>query len=213
MENKKSYYAIIPADVRYDARLKLLSRMLYGEITALCNEKGYCWATNKYFAELYKVSNVTISTCISQLKDLGYINVEINYKEGTKEILNRYLKILNDPHKENLNTPIKEIFKDNNTSINNTINNITSSTFTPPTLEEVKEYCKQRNNFVDAKQFYDYYSAGDWKDKNGKQIKNWKQKMIANWEKKASNQSSKPQRKEPEIHYRTLKELEAEGLI
>ena len=56
MENKKSYYAIIPANVRYDERLKLLSRMLYGEITALSNEKGYCWANNKYFGTLYKVS-------------------------------------------------------------------------------------------------------------------------------------------------------------
>ena len=30
---QKNYYAIIPADVRYDKRLKPLARLLYGEIT------------------------------------------------------------------------------------------------------------------------------------------------------------------------------------
>ena len=70
---QKNYYAIIPADVRYDKRLTPLARLLYGEITALCNEKGYCWASNSYFAELYEVSNNTISSAIKQLEECGYI--------------------------------------------------------------------------------------------------------------------------------------------
>ncbi len=129
MENK-SYYAIIPANVRYDKELNPNAKLLYGEITALCNEKGYCWATNDYFAELYGVSKVSISNWISSLEKNGYITREIVYKEGSKEILYRYLSIVNDllkksliPNKETFNTPIKEKFKDNNTVINNTINN------------------------------------------------------------------------------------------
>jgi hypothetical protein len=122
---KKSYYAIIPANVRYCKGLPPNAKLLYGEITALCNEKGYCWATNRYFAELYEVSNTSISIWISKLKDQGFISVEMEYKKGSKEILNRYIKILNDPIKENLNTPIKENLKDNTTVINNTLNNKT----------------------------------------------------------------------------------------
>jgi len=50
-----------------------------------------------------------------------------------------------------------------------------------PTLEEIEQYCKERNNNIDAQKFYDYYEINNWKDKDGKKIKNWKQKMIT-WE-------------------------------
>lgn len=133
---EKNYYAIIPANVRYDNELSANAKLLYGEITALTNHQGYCWATNGYFADLYKVSKVSISSWIKQLIDKGYVSSEIIYREGSKEILNRYLRIVNEPIKENFNTPIKENlstpikenFKDNNTvinitPINNTINN------------------------------------------------------------------------------------------
>lgn len=123
MKQQKAYYAIIPANVRYDKNLRDKAKLLYGEITALCNEKGYCWATNEYFANLYGVSKTTVSTLISELIENNYIYSEIIYKEGSKEILNRYLKLFKDPIKKNLNTPIKENLKDNNTVINNTINN------------------------------------------------------------------------------------------
>lgn len=112
MEREKpSYFAIIPANVRYDKRLKDKAKLLYGEITSLCNKDGYCWAKNEYFADLYDVTKTTISTLIKNLIDCGYIKSKIIYKEGTKEILNRYLSIVNDPIKENL--------KDNNINIIN----------------------------------------------------------------------------------------------
>ncbi len=155
-EDKKSYYAIIPADVRYDPKLKDKAKLLYGEITALCNEKGYCWATNKYFADLYQVSTVTISTLIKNLIDNGYISSEIIYKEGTKEILYRYLKIVKYPIKENLNTPNKENFKDNNTSINNTSNN-TYEIYSPVKTEQnipYKEICEYLNKLTNSNYRY-----------------------------------------------------------
>lgn len=71
--------------------------------------------------------------------------------------------------------------KEINKEINN--NSKPQKRFTPPTLEEVQAYCKERNNGVDAKAFYDYYTAGDWKDAKGKPVRNWKQKVIT-WERK-----------------------------
>lgn len=120
---KKSYYAIIPANVRYDSQVRPNAKLLYGEITALCNEKGYCWASNQYFADLYSVSKQSISAWIKELIDNGYITSDLIYKEGSKEILNRYIRIAVHPIQENLNTPIQEKLKDNNTSFNTTSNN------------------------------------------------------------------------------------------
>ena len=155
-ENKKSYYAIIPANVRYDTDLTANAKLLYGEITALCNEKGYCWATNDYFANLYNVSKKSISTWISQLINKNYIFSKIIYKENSKEIFYRYLQICNDPMEENVNTPMEENVKENNTNINNTINTkerkketnydsiISEFNFSEEVKTEIHEFIKMR---------------------------------------------------------------------
>ena len=83
-DNKKSYYAIILADVGYDDRLKPNAKLLYGEITALCNEKGYCQANNKYFMKLYNVKAEIISRWIDQLNNYGYIKVDILKDDGNQ---------------------------------------------------------------------------------------------------------------------------------
>lgn len=119
----RSYYAIIPANVRYDDSLIPIAKLLYGEITALCNEKGYCWASNEYFANQYKVSKPTIQNWLKSLEEKGYIYREVKYKEGSKEIEARYIRILGGGHQENLVGGHQEIYQDNNTSINNTFNN------------------------------------------------------------------------------------------
>ena len=80
--DKPSYYAILTADVRYDRNLKPLARLLFAEITALCNKEGYCWASNQYFADLYEVDKTTVSGWIGQLKTRGYLTVQLEYKEG-----------------------------------------------------------------------------------------------------------------------------------
>lgn len=81
---KPSYYANIPAPVRYDASLTANAKLLYGEITALCNKEGFCWATNDYFAELYETSERTVRRWISGLNDSGHIVVEIDCRQPNK---------------------------------------------------------------------------------------------------------------------------------
>jgi len=129
----KSYYAIIPADVRYDKKLQPNAKLLYGEITALCNEKGYCWAGNAYFSDLYGVSDRTIRMWINSLEESGYIKRKI-IRNASKQVEQRIITIdtgKNLPHPpeekflplgKNLPHPPEEKFRKNNTSINNTNN-------------------------------------------------------------------------------------------
>lgn len=131
-----SYYSILTADVRYDKRLKPNEKLLFSEITALSNKRGYCNASNNYFAQLYDVTTVTASNWVNHLKDRGYIDVEMIY-DG-KQIKERRIFVNSNPIKENFNTPkekvedpiknnfkggIKEKFKENITRFNNTSKN------------------------------------------------------------------------------------------
>lgn len=124
-----SYYANIPANVRYDKELTPNAKLLYGEITALCNKEGYCWAGNSYFAKLYDVKKETISRWIANLNKKGYIKTEIVYKLESKEIDKRKIYIA-EAYKQNnqhpideiINTPIDEKVKGNTTSNNTTFN-------------------------------------------------------------------------------------------
>ena len=226
-EAKKSYYAVIPANVRYDESLPPNAKLLYGEITALCNAEGYCWASNKYFADLYGVTTRTASKWVNALIGRGYIKSEVAYKKGSKEVEKRLITIapypieenfhtygenLPYPIEENFHTPTEENFQDNNTSSNNTFNTTNEDIyipekprrkkFTPPTLEEVQAYCKERKNNVDAKKFYDYYTTADWYDGKGEKVKSWKQKVIT-WE---GNAKKPTEQKSSNIFLEMLKE-------
>lgn len=76
-------------------------------------------------------------------------------------------------------------------------NDITKKkSFVPPTLEEVKAYCRARKSTVDAERFYEYFSTGGWKDSKGQPVKAWKQKLIT-WEsyKQTPSIPDKPRKK------------------
>lgn len=189
---KPSYYAVIPASVRYDDRLSDKERLLFGEITSLSNKEGCCWASNSYFASLYKASIKTISRCINNLKDCGYFDIELQYKKNSKEVEKRIIKLKNYPMDKNVYTygqkcpyPMDKNVQDNNTSINsNTLSldiSYSKKKFVPPTIEEIQQYVDDRNSPVNAELFFDYYSNNNWRDKNNEPVKNWKLKLIT-WE-------------------------------
>lgn len=131
-KEKPNYYAIIPANVRYDENLSANTKLMYGEITALSNKHGYCFASNKYFSNLYGVSITSISTWINQLKQNGYIIIEMVYENPQKITQRRITITTNRGIKENFNRGIKENFKDNSIDYNNTINSIYSDSDESP---------------------------------------------------------------------------------
>ena len=77
-----------------------------------------------------------------------------------------------------------------NVNDNENENDNKKKVFKKPTLEEIETYCKERNNNVDSKSFFDFYEAGDWKDSKGNKVKNWKQKIIT-WERDTNKKKDK----------------------
>ena len=210
-ENREpGYVAYIPADVRYDKELKPNEKLLFGEISALADRKGYCWAGNRYFADLYEVAVETVSRWISHLAEKGYISTKIIYLEDGKTIKERRISInffrnsedddpidekikgidqkINTVIDEKINHPIDEKIKENNTRNNNTSKNIKENIkrktepFKKPTLEEVTAYIQERKSPIDSERFYAYYESVGW-IVGKKPMKNWKMAVIT-WEKR-----------------------------
>ena len=107
-------FIVIPSVVKLDTELPLSAQMLYGIITWKCNSYAYTWATNRELGEALGVSAKRVSALLSQLEERGHIETEIEYKDGTREILRRYIYpvmrsargILGlDPIPENEDTP------------------------------------------------------------------------------------------------------------
>lgn len=133
----------------------------------------------------------TVRTCLKKLQLTNEITIQTTNK-GTKIIVNKWNEYQGCESENN-----KQANEPTNKQANNQANNTKRNTrnkrtlrkkeyiekdFIPPTLEEIEQYCKDRNNGVNPKKFFDYY-APNWLDSQGNHVRNWKQKMIAVWEK------------------------------
>ena len=150
-ENKESigYYSVIPATVLYNKELKANEKLLYAIITSLACKEGYCFASNKYLAEKLDVNPKTVSSWISDLRDRGYIIVEL-IRKGNKQIIQRKIYINDVPYPLNNGyqyqskngQAIHQKVEDNNIRNNNKINNKEQRKFLS-NYENQREYSKE----------------------------------------------------------------------
>ena len=118
----------IPIEILTDKNLSDKEKHIYSLVIFLSQEKQYCFCTNKTISELLNISVTQVSKLVNSLKDKGYINIEMVYKENSKEVDMRRLI----PIEEKLNTlfnkslipsptklqyPTREKFKDNKYNI------------------------------------------------------------------------------------------------
>jgi hypothetical protein len=200
MKEKPNYYAIIPAEVRYSKALTPNAKLLYAEITALCNMNGKCTASTQYFCRLYEVSRGAVQNWLKMLDDNGYIERTVIYKQGTREIMHRYIN-LKDKGSIKIST--------DNTNINITNTNLTDSNkkalFKKPTLDEVKNYCILRKNNIEAEAFIDFYESKGWQI--GKEImKSWKA-CVRTWESREKNNPKSNSKGMSKIHQHLQKNI------
>ena len=178
------YYAVIPAEVRYDKSLKPNAKLLYGELTSLCSRSGYCWATNEYFAELYSLSVGTVSRLISQLESQGYIHCEMaatskgserRIYAGTFVVSKRGIdEKRKTPLDEKRKTGLDENGKQNNKYINNKQLNTPHS---PPKGDAASKPKRKRRPKAEpewqAEKFAGFWSAYPRDECRAKAVEQW----------------------------------------
>lgn len=181
MKDTPNYFAVIPANVRYDKDLLAGAKLMFGEITALSNAKGYCFASNGYFANLYGCTNQAISKWIKQLEAKGYVKIKYVGEAGKQE---RRVSIAIDsyqPQLRGVSTGVEGVstgVEHNNTSINSTSNNEREkrSRFSAPSLQQVELFFIERLPAHLAKneadKFFNYYESNGWRVGRNK-MKSW----------------------------------------
>lgn len=140
----------MPSEILINNKLSDKEKIILSMIIYLSKDKGYCFATNNYFAEELGVHPKTVSNWISDLRDKNYLKVEIVRKEN-KKIIQRKIYIKNDipyplnngyKYQSKNGQAIYQNMEDNNIRFNNKNNNKGNIKFIS-NYENQRQYTKE----------------------------------------------------------------------
>lgn len=207
VEKNKNYTTMSNYHLR-DGRLTLKAKGLLSLMLSLPDNWTY---TIEGLVEMVTEGESAVKSALKELKDNGYLKIEKKSGKGGRFEYEYVVfeqpesadspegdfpavdePAVDEPEVEN--HPVYKIL--NNKILKKeyttyTPKKETKKRFVPPTVEEIRDYCKQRNNNVDAQRVYDFYNASEWKDSRGKPVLNWKQKIIGVWEKEIPESKEK----------------------
>lgn len=145
--------------------------------------------------ELYKEKDIdidTLSLCeqkslIHDVWENAFDLITANVKKSLDNLVDEYGAVITkqailDAKKQGKShiKYVEGVLKNKMLERNVPVSNTKKKRFVKPTVEEVKQYCIERNNCVNAEQFYDYYESNGWKvGKNS--MKDWKA-CVRTWE-------------------------------
>lgn len=158
-------------------------------------ERGQLVTGRKALAEQTGLSEQSIRTALNHLKSTGEITIESTNKYSLITLVN-YRKFQDIPE-TSTNKPTSKLTS-NQPATNQQLttreqgkqreqgSNMRAKRFTPPTVDDVRAYCEERGNHVDAQRFVDFYTANGWKvGKNSMQ--DWKA-AVRTWERSDAQQ-------------------------
>lgn len=188
---KKNNYTTIDNSVFKNKELSLKAKGMLCTMLSLPDD----WEFSEIgLTELSNDSRTSIRSALKELMEFGYLT-RTRIRDEKGKLANAEYTIYEEPmyQKPTLEKPM--LVKKHNKILNNkvlnnkeNINNINiintkeSKKFKKPTLEEVKEYCLERNNQVDAEQFIDFYESKGWVVGKNSPMKDWKA-CVRTWEK------------------------------
>lgn len=162
-------------------------------------KRGTFHTSEVKLSERWGVTRRTVNTFLNLLEEDGMIATKRTKNGTTIEVLNynEYQELsgakcttydaTNDTADDTDSSTVDDT-QSNKVNKDKKVKNKESSRFTPPTLDEVSSYCKERNNNIDAEGFIDFYEANGWMVGKNK-MKDWKA-TIRNWERRSKSQST-----------------------
>lgn len=177
MSKNNSYIVVLPwmmTALGLSANSLLCYALIYGYSQG---GNGGFWGSRSDLAEALNISRRAATDVLDRLEAAGHLKKQNIVIDGVQRCLYRAVvpeETSERPKKrsfENLPPPPKPARR-----------------FTPPTLDEVEGYCRERNNAVDAQRFFDYYTANGWTQGKGKRIKDWRA-AVRLWEKQERQNS------------------------
>ncbi len=216
--NHADNYVTISNDALRDDRISLAARGLLAYMLTMSD--GWTFTVNA-LSQALGVNRCTIIKYINELSTAGYIDIEktqnaSGHFSGSKWTINetpvdRSRKTPRSVNSTTVtpkskNTVVGKTVVGNFDHIRNTnnkkyqvieeipksINTRTREKFTPPTLEDVKAYCQERQNNVDPERWFNYYTSNGWKVGRNS-MKDWKA-AVRTWERSSYDRpSSRPE--------------------
>lgn len=168
MNGNNSYIVVLPwmmTALGLSANSLLCYALIYGYSQG--GNGGY-WGSRSDLAEALNISRRAATDVLDRLEAAGHLKKQNIVIDGVQRCLYRAVVPEEVASKPKKNTP-KDTARP-------------ARRFTPPTLDEVQDYCQERRNAVDAQRFFDYYTANGWTQGRGKPIKDWRA-AVRLWEK------------------------------
>lgn len=195
MELNRDFKGVwIPRAVWLSKELSAIDKVILTEIHSLDNE-NHCTASNEYFSEFCGVSIPTVTRSIKKLKDMGFIEQTMEFGRSGSY---RVIKMMRGSNQFDEGVSSKRLANniDNNIYREKDISNKLDiskdpprSSFVKPTVDEVRAYCIERGNTVDAEAFVDYYESNGWYVSHHK-MKDWRA-AVRTWEKRDNRKPTK----------------------
>lgn len=212
-------YGTIPKAVMQDQCISIMAKALYAYFCSFTGAGDSCFPSRNKICFDLNISKDSVSKYIRELKEVGLIDVE-QVKESGKFSYNVYklsdttlpcpklpcpkstvsvISVSEDLDTKNNSIKNNSIIKKNSNKKEYVPDKPTQTRFIKPTVDEVKEYCEERKNNVDAERFVDYYTANGWKvGKN--QMKDWKA-AVRTWEKGDKKKNGELEQVPKQQHY------------
>lgn len=181
----------IPIEIWQNRSLSWNEKILLMEIDSFTAKDRECYISNEYIAELLGVSVSWASKCLSHLLELGLVRV-VKF-DGRKRYVESTIQFKADLNESSMQDGIKVQHTDNNEYINinnNSLYKKGSSRFQKPTIEEIRQYCQEKEINVDAEQFFNFYESKGWVVGKAP-MKNWRA-AVCTW---AKREKKFPQKK------------------